>query len=189
MKGKRYTTQGKYWSLFKTTIGFGGVVASEDGLLEVLLPFAGKCRDELVVWINSLYPLIAMENQVTRNAALLLEKYFAGEKVSFGLPICWLSFTPFMSAVYEAVRDIPYGSVQSYGEVASKIGHPRSARGVGAAMANNPLPIIIPCHRVVGASGGLIGYSAPGGIMSKKWLLLLEGLAVTGTRCNQQEVG
>lgn len=180
MKGKRYTTEAMYWSLFTTTIGFGGVVAGEDGLIEVFLPFAGENRDEMVARKDILYPLAATENNVTRKAAFLLQKYFAGERVSFDIPICRRCFTPYQSAVYEAVRDIPYGIVRSYGEVASQIGRPRSARGVGAAMAHNPLPIIIPCHRVVGASGGLTGYSAPGGVMSKKWLLLLEGVAVTG---------
>jgi methylated-DNA-[protein]-cysteine S-methyltransferase len=169
-----------YRSLFATTIGFGGVVAGEDGLIEVFPPFAGENKDEMVARIALLYPLAAIENQVTRKAALLLQKYFAGVQVSFDLPIYRRGFTPFQSAVYEAVSDIPYGRVKSYGEIASQIGCPRSARGVGAAMAHNPLPIIIPCHRVVGASGGLTGYSAPGGIMSKKWLLLLEGVAVRG---------
>jgi methylated-DNA-[protein]-cysteine S-methyltransferase len=165
-----------FWSQFSTIIGFGGVVAGEDGLIEVFLPFAGEDGDKMAAQIALTYPLAATENQVTRKAALLLQKYFAGERVSFDLPIYRGAFTPFQSAVYEAVRGIPYGMVQSYGKIASKIGRPRSARGVGAAMAHNQLPIIIPCHRVVGASGGLTGYSAPGGVLSKKWLLQLEGV-------------
>jgi methylated-DNA-[protein]-cysteine S-methyltransferase len=83
-------------------------------------------------------------------------------------------FTPFQQRVYRAVMKIPFGEVMSYGGIARMIGQPEAARGIGGAMARNPLPIIIPCHRVVGSSGKLTGYSAPGGIASKSWLLEME---------------
>jgi methylated-DNA-[protein]-cysteine S-methyltransferase len=180
MRGKRNSAAGRFRSLFGVTLGFGGVVAGEEGLIEVFLPFARESEDAMAERIALLYPFAVAESRVTREAALLLEKYFNGERVSFDLPVDRSGFTLFQSAVYEAVARIPRGKVKSYGEIASQLGRPRSARGVGAAMAHNPLPIIIPCHRVVGVSGGLTGYSAPGGVMSKKWLLLMEGVELPG---------
>jgi len=84
---------------------------------------------------------------------------------------------PLRRAVYAATRTIPAGSVATYGEIARKIGRsdPEAARAVGAALAGNPYPIVVPCHRVVGANGKLTGFSAPGGIATKRRLLELEG--------------
>ena len=175
MNVKRINRSGLFRSLFETALGFGGVVAGEEGLIEVFLPFSGESEDVITSHIALLYPFAAGENRVTSVAAGLLGRYFAGEQVFFSLPISRSDFTPFQSAVYLAVESIPYGSVKSYGEIAKQIGRPGAARGVGTAMSRNPLPIIIPCHRVVGVSGSLTGYSAPGGIMSKQWLLLMEG--------------
>lgn len=171
-----------YRSLFETGLGFGGVVAGEEGLIEVFLPFAGENEAGMAAHIALLYPDAVGENQVTTEAALLLRRYFAGERVSFDLAVDRSGFTPFQSAVYEVVARIPYGMVRSYGEVAAQIGCHRAARGVGSAMAHNPLPVIIPCHRVVGASGELTGYSAPGGVMSKQWLLCMEGASGSGKK-------
>ena len=176
MKGKRNAEAGRYRSLFSTSLGCGGVVASEEGLLEIFLPFAGESELEMARHIADLYPFASAENSVTRKAALLLRKYFAGEEVGFDLPVDRSGFTPFQAAVYVAVAEIAYGVVRSYAGIAARIGRPRTARGIGSAMARNPLPIIIPCHRVVGASGALTGYSAPGGVMSKQWLLQMEGI-------------
>jgi methylated-DNA-[protein]-cysteine S-methyltransferase len=180
MKGKRNAEAGRYRALFGTTLGYGGVVASEEGLIEVFLPFAGESEIEMERRITGHYPFARAENSVTREAALLLRKYFAGERVSFGLPVDRSGFTSFQAEVYAEVAGITYGVVRSYAEIAARIGRPRTARGVGSAMARNPLPIIIPCHRVVGASGALTGYSAPGGVMSKQWLLQMEGLEIGG---------
>jgi methylated-DNA-[protein]-cysteine S-methyltransferase len=180
MKSKRIKTSGLNRSLFETALGFGGVVAGEEGLIEVFLPFSGESEDEIALNIALLYPFATGENLVTSKAAGLLGRYFAGEQVSFALQVARGDYTPFQSAVYEAVESIPYGSVKSYGEIAKQIGRPGAARGVGTAMARNPLPIIIPCHRVVGVSGSLTGYSAPGGVMSKQWLLRMEGVSAKG---------
>lgn len=164
-----------YRSLFETALGFGAVVAGDRGIVEVILPFSGESEELLTQRILLLYPFAVSENRVTMEAAISLQRYFAGEKVSFNFPIDRSCFTPFQDEVYEAVSRIPYGSVKSYGEIAALIGRPTAARGVGSAMARNPLPVIIPCHRVVGSSGDLTGYSAEGGVKSKKWLLHMEG--------------
>ncbi|RII25817.1 MAG: methylated-DNA--[protein]-cysteine S-methyltransferase [Geobacter sp.] len=174
MNRQRNPVAGKYRSLYETPLGIGSVVASERGVLEVFLPFGGKEGGELLAEITDLYPLALTDNRVTREAAGLLRRYFTGERVLFVFPLDLAGYTVFQTAVYEVVAAIPYGAVRTYGEVAALLGRPTAARGVGSAMAANRLPILIPCHRVVGAAGALTGYSAPGGVASKKWLLEME---------------
>jgi methylated-DNA-[protein]-cysteine S-methyltransferase len=82
---------------------------------------------------------------------------------------------PFRRAVYAATRMIPAGSTVTYGEIAQRIGRPDAARDVGSALARNPFPIVVPCHRVLGAGGKLTGFSAPGGLATKRRMLELEG--------------
>lgn len=86
------------------------------------------------------------------------------------------SIEPFPRSVYEATRQIPPGSTATYGEIARAVGRPDAAREVGAALARNPFPIIVPCHRVLGANGKLTGFSAPGGLETKRRMLELEGV-------------
>lgn len=101
-----------------------------------------------------------------------IDDYISGKSKSLELPYM-LETTPFRAKVYEVTRNIPYGETLSYGEVAAKAGSPKAARAVGAAMAANPLPLIIPCHRVVGADCKLTGFG--GGLNIKEMLLKLEG--------------
>lgn len=178
---------GTYRSLFETGLGAGGVVASDEGLLEVFPPFGGETVEGVAARIAARYPSATGESPLTRKAAELLVRYFAGEPVSFELPVAGEGFTLFQRAVYEAVMAIPYGEVRSYSWIAAEIGRPRSARGIGRAMARNLLPIIIPCHRVVGKSGDMTGYSAPGGVVSKQWLLRMEEMAA-GKKPNKNRV-
>jgi len=91
------------------------------------------------------------------------------------VPLDERSIDDFRRAVYAATRDIPAGTTWSYGEVARAIGRPDGARDVGTALARNPFPIIVPCHRVVAANGALTGFSAPGGLETKRRMLELEG--------------
>ncbi len=166
----------KLIAAFSTSLGWGGVVASEAGLVAVLLPFGNRTRVELMKEVFSRFPFAIEGRGLAEQAAALLSAYFGGERIIFDLKLDMTHFTLFQQKVYASVLAIPYGVVRTYGEVAGSIGRPTAARGVGAAMAANPLPVIIPCHRVVGASGTLCGYSAAGGIDSKKWLLKMEGV-------------
>lgn len=112
------------------------------------------------------------------NAAFAqLRAYFAGELTRFDLPL-YFSGTAFQNAVWSALRDIPYGETISYTELAGRIGRPAASRAVGAANGANPLPIVIPCHRVIGADGSLTGFG--GGVETKRYLLRHErGIAGT----------
>jgi len=88
----------------------------------------------------------------------------------------WSNFSPFQLAALKATMKIPYGQVRTYSDIAAQIGRgPGAARAIGRAEATNPIPIVIPCHRVVGSDGDLRGYGAPGGKDTKAWLLRLEG--------------
>jgi methylated-DNA-[protein]-cysteine S-methyltransferase len=100
-----------------------------------------------------------------------LDEYFAGARRRFDLILDPLG-NPFELTVWEALQQIPYGETQSYGELAARIGHPDAARAVGSANARNPIAVIVPCHRVIGADGGLTGYG--GGLERKRLLLDLE---------------
>jgi methylated-DNA-[protein]-cysteine S-methyltransferase len=176
MKRMQRRAQGRYVSIFETGMGVGAVVASDHGLLEVFIPILNQSHEELSAELSRLFPGSEGENSLTREAATLLARYFAAEEVNFRLPVDDHDFTPFQREVYRTVARIGYGEVKSYGEVALGMGHPQASRGVGTAMASNPLPIVIPCHRVVGRTGTMTGYSAPGGIVLKQWLLRLEGV-------------
>ncbi|UGS34345.1 methylated-DNA--[protein]-cysteine S-methyltransferase [Capillimicrobium parvum] len=98
-------------------------------------------------------------------------EYFAGERTAFDLALA-PGGTPFQLRVWEALREIPYGETISYGELARRVGSPGAFRAVGLANGRNPLAIVVPCHRVIGADGGLTGYG--GGLERKRWLLAHE---------------
>ncbi|MCR9116037.1 MAG: MGMT family protein [bacterium] len=105
-------------------------------------------------------------------AAQLLAQSLVGDPVDLSsLKICDKSFTPFQKSVSKACRRIPFGATATYGELAQIAGRPKAARAVGGVMAANPFPLIVPCHRVVGASGSLTGFSAPNGLELKRQLL------------------
>ena len=111
--------------------------------------------------------------QVLSKVAAELDNYYAGELKTFLTPIAPTG-TPFRMAVWKALQTIPYGETISYKELALRIGNPAAIRAVGGANHNNPISIIIPCHRVIGASGKLVGYG--GGVKVKQYLLELEDL-------------
>ena len=103
------------------------------------------------------------------------EEYLNKERRQFEIQIDWSVMTPFQQDVLQIVCGIEYGRTRSYGDIARQLGKPKAMRAVGRANATNPMPIIFPCHPVLGADGRLHGYSAPGGIETKARLLRLEG--------------
>jgi len=105
-----------------------------------------------------------------------LEEYFAGKRTTFDLPLKARG-TAFQESIWKALQDIPYGQTTSYGELGSAVGKPGSARAVGGAVGANPLPIVIPCHRVLASDRRITGYSGGEGIPTKEKLLGLENIS------------
>lgn len=105
-----------------------------------------------------------------------LNEYFAGQRESFELELDLTPVAPFHREVLAVLADVPYGTVTTYGALATEAGRPRAARAVGSAMNRNPIPIVLPCHRVVGSDGSLTGYA--GGLSRKQALLALEGASL-----------
>jgi methylated-DNA-[protein]-cysteine S-methyltransferase len=167
---------GEFKSLFSTPYGVGAVHASEFGVLMVLLPDLSQ--------VGAAFQKTAPEfgvSSLTEYASGLLERYFNGEHIGFeDIPVDLHGIPPFRSKALQIIRGIPYGDIRSYGQIAAECGSPGAARAVGGAMASNPVPVIIPCHRVVSINGRLTGFSAPGGETAKMMLLKMEGVEFKG---------
>jgi len=129
--------------------------------------------------IRSRCPARESCSALDRRVAGALARYFAGKVGDFTIPLDLTGVTPFQRRVLKACAAIPRGQALTYGELARRAGHPGAARAVGRVMATNPIPIVIPCHRVVGKDLRLHGYG--GGLEMKKRLLELEGMTVKGT--------
>jgi methylated-DNA-[protein]-cysteine S-methyltransferase len=113
-------------------------------------------------------------------AARQVGQYLAGRRQAFDLPVDLGAVTSFQREVLLAACQIPRGQVRTYADLARQIGRPKAARAVGQALASNPVPIVVPCHRVLAADGSLRGYTGGGGLRTKRQLLVLEGVAVQG---------
>lgn len=115
----------------------------------------------------------APDHPVLREAVAQLRAYYAGERTGFDLPLDFDTGTPFQQDVWRALCAIPSGGTSSYAELARRLGRPKAARAIGAAVGRNPVSIVVPCHRVLGTGGALTGYA--GGLERKSALLRLEG--------------
>ena len=124
-------------------------------------------------FVDGLNGVRLTEGGRAKRSAMEIKLYIEGDPQEFGSDVDLSSGTPFQASVWRELLKIPYGNVRTYGEIAEKIGNPHAARAVGNAVCANPVPIIVPCHRVVGTSG-LGGYSC--GIQIKKKLLQIEGV-------------
>jgi methylated-DNA-[protein]-cysteine S-methyltransferase len=148
------------------------VALSERGLVAVEYDMD---LEEFAVRLQRLgFARLLSDPRVTQPAVRQLGEYLQGQRKDFDLPIDWSVMRPFQEKVLRETFAIPYGQVTTYGELARKLGKPGAARAVGRAQATNPMPLVIPCHRVIGSDGGLHGYGGPGGIPTKEWLLRME---------------
>jgi methylated-DNA-[protein]-cysteine S-methyltransferase len=152
-----------YYCYTTTPIGELLLAGDAGGLSLIGFPRGKMRRDPETDWIFNETPFVETRRQ--------LDEYFAGERRAFDLPL-HLSGTEFQVQVLEELQRIPYGETTSYGAIAKRIGRPRAMRAVGAANGRNPIPIVIPCHRVIGSSGDLTGFG--GGLDTKAALLRLE---------------
>jgi methylated-DNA-[protein]-cysteine S-methyltransferase len=160
------STKTYVYKTMPSPVGELKLIASENGLAAILWENDDPQRIRLAVMVES-----------TTNAVLLeterqLGEYFAGQRQQFALPLDFAG-TDFQKNVWQALLAIPFGETRSYGQIAHQLGNAKAMRAVGAANGKNPLSIIAPCHRVVGADGTLTGFA--GGLATKAWLLAHEG--------------
>ena len=154
-----------------TPIGELLVAASDRGLAAISFdPDPDESLDRLARIAG---PRVLRSPHSVDEARRELDEYFAGRRRGFDLALDLRALPPFTVSVLDALTHVPYGETTTYGELASRVGHPRAARAVGTVMNRNRIPIVLPCHRVVGSTGDLTGYG--GGLDRKRTLLELEG--------------
>lgn len=160
----------KVYNVLSTRWGFVAAVWSERGLWELTFPrrSAAEALGDLTTSDVEEATVGAMADELAKE----LKLYYSGYRVDFGVPVDWRGYTPFQTAVLKYTAGIPYGEVTTYGQLAAAVGSPQAARAVGGALHINRTPVVVPCHRVVGAGGSLTGFG--GGLDLKKALLLLE---------------
>src|SRR5579862_4177647 len=148
----------------ESPIGHLLIAGSERAIYSISFPKDGKPRPPEARWVES-------TDGALGDAVVQLREYFAGRRTTFELTLAPIG-TAFQKTVWQRLREIPYGETISYGELARRVGNPKAARAVGAANGANPLPIVVPCHRVIGGKGALTGFG--GGLAVKEALLALE---------------
>jgi len=164
---------------FRSVVGEMTLLSTEKGICFVRLP--GVKSDKVDCFVERYFPeaVIRQGGKINKEASRQLQAYFRGKLRKFTVKTD-LRSRPFHRRVLGRVKNIPYGKTKTYGEIAAKMGSARASRAVGGANASNPLPIIIPCHRVL-AQNGLGGYAGTSkrSLNLKKWLLRLEGVDLT----------
>jgi methylated-DNA-[protein]-cysteine S-methyltransferase len=157
---------------FESPLGTGHVAVTDRGIVSVSLPTFGA--ESFIERLTELSPRVLEVPRRTDRARRQLDEYFDGGRREFDLDLDWrLVRSKFASRVLHATARVPYGATTSYGEVAAEAGNARAFRAAGTALGHNPIPIVVPCHRVVRAGGVLGNYG--GGPEMKRWLLELEG--------------
>jgi methylated-DNA-[protein]-cysteine S-methyltransferase len=163
--------------LFGTRLGACGVAWSERGVTRLQLPERNPSATERRLRGRPADSGAGKPPAAVRQAIAMLERYFAGERVDFAsVALDLRGVGPFHRKIYDATRSLGWGETASYGDLARQAGSPGAARAVGQAMGHNPVPIIIPCHRVLAAGRKIGGFSAYGGAVTKERLLALEGV-------------
>jgi methylated-DNA-[protein]-cysteine S-methyltransferase len=160
------------YAYLETPIGTLLIAGDAQAVRRVSFPRSGKAVKPEPGWQAS-------DHGPVGDAIRQLREYFSGRRATFDLPL-GPEGTAFQRTVWRGLQDIPYGATISYGELARRIGNPKASRAVGAANGANPLPIVIPCHRVINADGGLGGFG--GGLPIKRALLALEERALISNR-------
>jgi methylated-DNA-[protein]-cysteine S-methyltransferase len=166
------------WAVVGTRIGPLLLAATREGLVNVVFHADDAVRDKALERLASrlgTQPVQAPGSPLLAEAIRQVEAYFTGERRDFELPLDWSLISGFNRQVLrELAAGVPYGTVVGYGALAERVGQPGAAQAVGAAMGSNPLPVVVPCHRVVESDGGIGGFG--GGLEAKRQLLALEGV-------------
>ncbi len=166
------------WTVVGTDIGPLLLAATRDGLVNVVFHATDDARDRALERLAARLgtePVEAPGSPLLAEAIRQVQAYFAGGIRDFDLPLDWSLISGFNRQVLrELASGVPYGSVVGYGDLAGRVGQPGAAQAVGMAMGANPLPVVVPCHRVVESDGGIGGFG--GGVETKRRLLALEGV-------------
>ncbi|WP_190220897.1 methylated-DNA--[protein]-cysteine S-methyltransferase [Streptomyces griseosporeus] len=177
------SSEGQYeqrvvWAVVGTGIGPLLLAATGDGLVNVVFHATDVVRERALRRLAERLgtePVEAPDSPLLAEAIRQVEAYFAGERHSFELPLDWSLISGFNRQVLrELAAGVPFGTVVGYGDLARRVGQPGAAQAVGLAMGANPLPVVVPCHRVVESDGGIGGFG--GGLETKRKLLALEGV-------------
>ena len=172
---RKHERAAKRGLLFETSEGYVGIALdAEHRLSEANMPRETLEAAAESLGLSQLHP--SEEPEPAQPLIDRIRRYFAGEPVAFDWPLNLSTLTAFQREALSICATIPYGELRSYGWIADRMDRPKSARPVGGAMGVNPIPIVIPCHRVVGSNGKLVGYG--GGMFWKERLLALEGIRV-----------
>lgn len=177
--------------VFETAMGFMGIGWSASGLTRLCLPQSSRSAVE-----NRLQRLGFTDSGQSDRPAWVssavdaIKAYAAGETVDFSnVPVDLAGIDEFRIAIYDAARKLKFGETTTYGELAKRAGHAGLPRETGAALGANPVPLVIPCHRITAAGGKIGGFSAPGGSATKEKMLALEGVHVGPPPATQQSFG
>jgi O-6-methylguanine DNA methyltransferase len=168
-------------TLYWEPVGIVGVAATASGVIEIslgtanLTAFIAGVRERTKMMVVEEREFASDAAPTLDQALRELEEYFTGTRRTFDVPIDYRAMTDFQRRVYEAIIGIPAGRIESYNDIAHRLGDPKTIRAVGGALGRNPIPIIIPCHRIIGSDGTMIGYSGGGGVETKRLLLKMEG--------------
>lgn len=151
------TQSQEFCEYLETPVGLLEICASDSAITSIYFADDRRIKEQ--------------SNEISRLAVIQLTEYFAGKRMRFELPLM-ASGTGFQQRVWQQLVTVPYGQTCSYGDIANKLSNPKAVRAVGAANGKNPISIVVPCHRVIGANGTLTGYA--GGMDRKAWLLKFE---------------
>ncbi|OHB33115.1 MAG: hypothetical protein A2X84_00980 [Desulfuromonadaceae bacterium GWC2_58_13] len=163
---------GYEYCLLSTPIGPVGVAAFNDAVADVWI---GLNQDHLLHAIVRKFPSsVLVDDGMAARACLQLGEYFRGERRGFDLRLDWSGRSDFALSILHQLALLPFGETLTYGDLAGRAGYPGRARATGQVMAANRLPLILPCHRIIGSGGRLSGYSGGEGIKTKRWLLDFE---------------
>jgi len=161
-----------YCTSFDSRVGLIYVASTEKGVCKVSVP--RETKKDFLKWLHQNFSDNEVRENKSRNKEVIdqLNRYFSGKLARFTCSVDLMG-TPFQMRVWKELTKISYGTTISYKQLAKRIGTSRGYQAIGRANANNPVPIIIPCHRVIGTDGSLVGYAA--GVKTKEFLLKLEG--------------
>jgi methylated-DNA-[protein]-cysteine S-methyltransferase len=162
-----------YYNIFKTHWGWFGLLGNDDGIIRTCLPMTNKegVKSRLLSDISNAIPSKTAFSGLKKR----IQGYYEGKKIDFSrTKVSLEGFTEFQRQVLMTLKTVRYGNKVSYGQLAQMSNNPSTARAIGSVMAKNPMPLIIPCHRVIKADGAIGQFSAPGGVQTKKRMLELE---------------